>query len=100
MQIILSSGYTEKDLCSYKVTINRNVLDMFCILIDCAQLQKYSFSSKHKNIIAYLLKFENSSEEFIPNEEIEADLVSLWSDKGIKNALEHKSEIGLEDSAE
>ncbi len=73
---------------------------MFCILIDCAQQNKYSFSSKHKNIISNFLKFENSSEEFVPNEEIEGDLVSLWSDKGIQKALEHKTDIGLEDSAE
>jgi hypothetical protein len=100
MQIILSSGYTEKDLCSYKITINRNILDMFCILIDCAQQNKYSFSSKHKNIISLLLKYENSSEEFIPNEEMEGDLVTLWSDKGIQKAFEHATEIGLEEYAE
>jgi hypothetical protein len=100
MQIILADGFSEKELKSYRNIVYRNVYDTFFILITCAQKKEYTFHSKHKNIIQYIMKFDNIDEQFIPKDDIESDLKSLWEDKGILKAMEHKSEIGLEDSAE
>jgi len=101
MQLILASGFTDKELKSYQKVIYGNLYDIFLLLINCAQKNEYSFSSKHKNIISQIIKLENSDEAFTPTQEMEADLTSLWTDKGIKKAYDlHRIEIGLEDSSE
>jgi hypothetical protein len=102
MQIILSNGFTEKELSLYKNNVYRNILTMFILLISAAQNFGYTIDVSQKEIVLYLLKADSkiNSEEFVPNEEIEKKLVSLWGDKAIQQSLEHKMEIGLEDSAE
>jgi hypothetical protein len=85
-----------------KKNVYRNILTMFILLISAAQNFGYTIDVSQKEIVLYLLKADSkiNSEEFVPNEEIEKKLVSLWGDKAIQQSLEHKMEIGLEDSAE
>jgi hypothetical protein len=102
MQIILANGFTDKELLLYKNNVYRNVLQAFIVLISAAQNYGYTIEVERKDIVLLLLKADSkiNSEEFIPNEKIEKELIKLWQDKAIQQAFEHKMEIGLEDSAE
>ena len=74
---------------------------MFVLLITAAQTNGFTIENKQKEIVLLLLKADSeiNTKEFIPTPDLESNLISLYQDSGIQQAIETKID-GLEESSE
>lgn len=101
MKIIHQNGYTKNELCLYRLTIYKNVID--CIKALIAALDEFGIEPadpKVNEMIEYIKQYNVSPDPNTPFDPTAAEAVDrIWHDEAVPKVLEHQSEFYLMDSA-